>query len=99
MKRTLSLFAFLVASPFALATVNINTATVEELDAVKTISPAKAKAIVEYRTQNGPFKSIDELKKVKGFGDKSVAKVAAELTVDGKSTAAGTAKPAKAERK
>jgi competence protein ComEA len=88
MKRILTLLAaMLVGSPFALAAVNINTATVEELDAVKTISPAKAKAIVDYRTQNGPFKSIDELKKVKGFGEKSVARVAGELSVSGASTA------------
>jgi competence protein ComEA len=88
MKRILTLLAtLLVSSQFAFAAVNINTATAEELDAVKTISPAKAKAIVDYRTQNGPFKSLDELKKVKGFGEKSVAKAAAELSISGPSTA------------
>lgn len=96
MKHILKLLAvFLASSQFAFAAVNINTATAEELDAVKTISPAKAKAIVDYRNQNGPFKSLDELKKVKGFGEKSVAKVSSELTVSGPSTAAATAKPAK----
>ena len=95
MKRTLTLLAFLACSQFAFAAVNINTATAAELDAVKTISPAKAKAIVDYRTEHGPFKSIDELKKVKGFGDKSVARVAAELTVDGTSTVAASVKAAR----
>lgn len=82
MKRLISFLAIaLSSSHVAFAAVNINTASVEELDAVKTISPAKAKAIVEYRTNNGPFKSLDELKKVKGFGEKSVNKLTGELTV------------------
>lgn len=96
MKQTLTLLAGLLASTqLALAAVNINTANVEELDAVKTISPAKARAIVEYRSKNGPFKSVDELKSVKGFGDKSIAKVAGELTVNGTSSTAAPAKNAK----
>lgn len=87
MKHFLGLLAaFLVSTQLVLAAVNINTASFEELDAVKTISPAKAKAIVEYRTKNGPFKSIDELKNVKGFGTKSIARVASELTVEGSSS-------------
>ena len=98
MKKIFALL-LLAVSQFAMAAVNINTATVEELDAVKTITPAKAKAIVEYRTQNGPFKSIDELKKVKGFGDKSIAKVASELSVDGPSSANGASKPGKSAKK
>jgi comEA protein len=47
--------------------VNINKATVKELTKVKGISPAKAKAIVSYRKKNGDFKSVDDLKNVKGF--------------------------------
>ena len=82
MKR---LFSFLVlalgCSQLACAAVNLNSASKEELDAVKGISPAKAQAIVDYRTKNGPFKSLDELKKVKGFGEKSVSKLSTELTV------------------
>lgn len=82
MKRLLSLLLFSVAGiQLAFAAVNINAASVEELDAVKGIGPGKAKAIVEYRTKNGPFKSVDDLKGVKGFGEKSVAKLRGELTV------------------
>ncbi|RIX47377.1 MAG: helix-hairpin-helix domain-containing protein [Rhodocyclales bacterium GT-UBC] len=84
--------AFVLASAASLsmayAAVNLNTATVEELDAVKGISPAKAAAIVDYRTKNGPFKSLDDLKSVKGFGEKSVAKLQGELTVDDSAPAA-----------
>lgn len=96
MKRILTLLGtFLASTHLAVAAVNINTATAEELDAVKTISPAKAKAIVDYRSKNGPFKSVDELKNVKGFGSKSIAKVAGELSVAGPSSAPAPARPAK----
>ena len=52
-----------------------------ELDGVKGIGPSKAQAIVDYRTKNGPFKSLDDLKNIKGFGDKSIARMKDELTV------------------
>lgn len=82
MKRILiTTLLFIAGIGMAAAAVNLNSASVEELDAVKGISPAKAKAIVDYRSKNGPFKSLDELKSVKGFGDKSVAKLQGELTV------------------
>jgi competence protein ComEA len=89
MKRFVALVLASAASlSMAYAAVNLNTATVEELDAVKGISPAKAAAIVDYRTKNGPFKSLDDLKSVKGFGEKSVAKLQGELTVDDSAPAA-----------
>lgn len=92
MKRILSsIILFLTGIGMALAAVNINTATVDELNAVKGIGPAKAKAIVEYRDKNGPYKSLDDLKGVKGFGDKSVDKLRDELVV-GDATPASTKK-------
>lgn len=94
MKRILLGIPLFLAGAAAWAAVNINTAGVAELDAVKGITPKKAAAIVEYRDQNGPFKSLDELKKVKGFGDKSVAKLSKELVV-GEAQAAKSAAPAK----
>lgn len=65
----------------ALAAVNINTATQSELEAVKGLGPAKAKAIIAYRQQNGAFKTLDDLDKVKGFGKASVEKLRSELSV------------------
>lgn len=82
MKRILIAIMLCLASiSLAFAAVNINTATVDELDAVKGIGPSKAKAIVDYRSKNGQFKSLDDLKEVKGFGEKSVARLRSELTV------------------
>ncbi len=47
--------------------VDINKANVKDLTKVKGISAAKAKAIVSYRKKNGDFKTLDDLKNVKGF--------------------------------
>ncbi|MBS1159473.1 MAG: Competence protein ComEA helix-hairpin-helix region [Proteobacteria bacterium] len=81
------LLALLACINLALAAVNINTATQDELVTVKGIGPSKAKAIIDYRTKNGPFKSVDDLKEVKGFGEKTLAKLKADLTVAGGSEA------------
>ena len=81
-----SLLAAMLLSVSAWAAVDINTATQSELEAVKGIGPAKAKAIVGYRVKNGPFKNVESLTEVKGFGKASVAKLKGELT-------AGPAKP------
>lgn len=53
--------------------VNINTADAATLDRVLlNVGPAKAAAIVAYRTANGPFRSIDQLALVKGIGLKTI---------------------------
>ncbi|MBD0787044.1 helix-hairpin-helix domain-containing protein [Vibrio sp. Y2-5] len=56
-------------------TVNVNTASAEEISTLlKGVGLKKAQAIVEYRDQNGPFVSKDELTKVKGIGAATVKK-------------------------
>ncbi len=50
--------------------ININTATVEDLQKLKGIGPKTAEEIVSYRQVNGPFSQIDELMHVKGVGPK-----------------------------
>ncbi|KAF0101576.1 MAG: competence protein ComEA [bacterium] len=59
------LLAGLLFSLSAWAAVDINSATQSELEAVKGIGPAKAKAIVEHRQKSGPFKSVDDLTAVR----------------------------------
>ncbi len=49
--------------------VNINEADEEELDQIPGIGPALAKRIVEYRQENGPFESKEELRAVNGIGE------------------------------
>jgi competence protein ComEA len=63
------------------AKVNINTATAEELQKIPGVGPSKANAIIDYRTQNGLFKQEEDLKNVKGIGDKTYEKLADFITV------------------
>ena len=83
-----SVLAGLLLSVSAWAAVDLNTATQSELESVKGIGPAKAKLIVEYRQKNGPFKNVDGLTGVKGFGKASVAKFKNELVVGESKTVA-----------
>jgi competence protein ComEA len=57
------------------ATVNLNTATVEQLMTLPGIGQKTAELIVQYRTKSGGFKKIEELMNVKGIGEKSFLKI------------------------
>ena len=63
------------------ATVNINTASAAELDALPGIGAKTAALIVEYRQKNGPFKKIEELMNVRGVGEKNFLKLKPQITV------------------
>lgn len=61
--------------------ININTATQADLETIDGIGPTLAERIIEYRKQNGKFKNIDELKSVKGIGDKKFESIKEKITV------------------
>ncbi|MBH5330100.1 ComEA family DNA-binding protein [Eikenella sp. S3360] len=81
MKKFLFAVFTLLSFSWALAQVNINTATAQELQTLNGIGPSKAAAIVEYRTTNGPFKSTEDIKNVRGIGNGIYQKISAEITV------------------
>jgi competence protein ComEA len=80
-KWSLTLILLLFMATVAFAKVNINTAKVDELATLPGIGPAKAEAIVKYRKDHGKFKKIEDLKEVKGIGDKLIEKIKPEATV------------------
>ena len=84
-KLIVALFALclMAFAGFAMAVVDLNSATAEELQALKGVGPAKAKAIIDDREKNGPFQTVDDLDRVKGFGMKTVEKLRPDLTVGG----------------
>ncbi|MFH1830265.1 MAG: ComEA family DNA-binding protein [Pseudomonadota bacterium] len=95
LRRTIAVLGLLATLAFAsagmatkaapLASVNINTASVEQLMEVPGIGLSKAQAIVEYRT-NTPFATTADLVNVKGIGDKLLAKITPYVTVESGTT-------------
>ena len=65
----------------AFSAVNINTAPVEALQELPGIGPALAARVVAYRQEHGPFKSVAEIKQVKGIGDALFEKLKDRLTL------------------
>jgi competence protein ComEA len=65
----------------AIQLVDINTADIKTLAKLKGIGEVRAKAIVTYRTMHGKFTSLEQLKKVKGIGEKVLTENKAFLTI------------------
>jgi len=80
-----SLLLLALSSLAVAATVDINSADAPALaSAIKGVGPKKAEAIVAYRKEHGPFKSVDDLAKVKGISKKTIDANRANLAVDKK---------------
>ena len=69
----------------AAAALNLNTATVAQLESLPGIGKSTAERIVEYRQKSGGFKKVEELMNVKGIGEKSFLKLKPLVTVAVKS--------------
>jgi competence protein ComEA len=73
--------------------VNINTATSEQLQAVPGIGPATAQKIIQMRKSYGSFKSVDDLRAIRGIGPKRLEKMRKYLTVGKPSPSVSDAAP------
>lgn len=63
------------------STVNLNTATLEELTSLQGIGESTAQKIIDYRKQNGKFKVIEDLKNVSGIGESKFDNIKDKITV------------------
>lgn len=63
------------------AKINLNTATLQELDTLPGIGPVLAQRILDYRRAHGSFQSVDELKQVRGIGDALYEEIQAMVTI------------------
>ena len=61
--------------------INLNTATIEQLDTLDGVGPATAQKILGYREEHGGFGSVDELDQVSGIGEKRLASLREHVRV------------------
>ncbi len=94
-RRTVPLMALIVVwavaalaatPPQTHGVVNINTATVQQLALLPHVGPSLAERIVQFRKDNGNFKSVDEVVAVRGIGEKSFATLKPYLSTTGPTT-------------
>ena len=96
-KLLLALALWFACAGAAMAAVNINTATKEELVSLKGIGEKRAQAIIDYRKKNGDFKNVDDLEKVEGIGPGTMKQIRSQLTITGKTTIDKPEKASKAK--
>jgi len=73
--------------------ININTATAEQLEQLPGVGSKLAAEIIKYRTENGNFAAVEDIKKVDGVGDKKYNKMKDYIILEGETTIKATKKP------
>ncbi len=92
-KAAMAFTALLAFAGAASATVDVNTATKEQLEA-EGMGPVAAQALIDYRTKNGPFKSADEVRNV--ISDAIAGKLTVGISISGPASASPSPAPATA---
>ncbi|HEY3557884.1 MAG TPA: helix-hairpin-helix domain-containing protein [Kribbella sp.] len=69
------------SSPAPNPSVNLNSATLDQLDALPGVGPVLAQRILDYRTQNGPFTTVDQLQEVPGVGPKKFESLKSHVSI------------------
>ncbi len=89
-----SIAGLFLLSSYAIAQVEVNSADQAALESVRGLGPSKAKAILEERKKNGPYKDANDLHtRVKGIGEKTVERMMQNgLTINSKASASAGAK-------
>jgi len=83
MRMLIALLCAALPATFALATVNVNTAQQSDLQRTKGLDKVKAKAIIDWRNENGSIQNFLELQKVPGFTPDVIEKVKPEIAFEG----------------
>ncbi|MCW3014165.1 MAG: ComEA family DNA-binding protein [Solirubrobacterales bacterium] len=65
----------------AASVIDLNTATAEQLETLDGVGPATSAKILQYRTEHGPFRSVDDLEQIPGIGPKKLAAMRARVRV------------------
>lgn len=86
MKKFIICMLGILSFSFAMAAVNLNTATKQELETLNGIGPTKAQAVIDYRTKNGAFKTVEDFKNVPGIGEKTFEKLKNDISIGGKTS-------------
>jgi competence protein ComEA len=62
--------------------ININSASARDLESLPRVGPVMAQRILSFRKDHGPFQSIDELRQIKGIGEKTLARIRDRITIE-----------------
>lgn len=82
----LALLAIPALADSPTGTVNINTASAEQLQLLPRVGPSIAKRIIQFREDNGKFQKVEDVMLVRGIGEKTFSLLKPYLTVEGKTT-------------